>query len=148
MIYGADTTFLVQLEIVEAVGHQAAYRYWLENVVGKDIRLAIAPQVLHEFVHIVTDERRWERPLGPAEALSKAELWWQAAEVVQVFPSEQAVSLFFTWMRRYHLGRKRLLDTQLAATLWAAGIRTLITSNARDYGIFDGLTTIDPQRST
>ncbi len=38
------------------------------------------------------------------------------------------------------LGRKRLLDTTLAATYYANGITTIATSNTRDYrgfGVFD-----------
>jgi hypothetical protein len=30
------------------------------------------------------------------------------------------------------LGRKRILDTQLAATLWSTGIQSLVTSNPGD----------------
>ena len=34
------------------------------------------------------------------------------------------------------LGRKRLLDTMLAATYFTHGVRDIVTSDARDYSVF------------
>jgi len=39
-------------------------------------------------------------------------------------------------MQRHQLGRKRILDTQLAASLWTAGVRQIITANPADVQIF------------
>jgi hypothetical protein len=41
------------------------------------------------------------------------------------------------WLKQHRLGRKRLLDTQLAATYYAAGITSLVTSNFADFEVFD-----------
>ena len=38
----------------------------------------MAPQVLAEFVHVVTDPRRFAQPLRTPDALDKAQLWWNA----------------------------------------------------------------------
>ena len=46
------------------------------------------------------------------------------------------MSLFFDWMLRYQLGRKRILDTMLAATLHTAGVRRFFTSNPDDFRVF------------
>jgi hypothetical protein len=40
-------------------------------------------------------------------------------------------------MAEHRLGRKRILDTQLAATYYHAGIRAILSTSARDYTIFD-----------
>jgi len=44
--------------------------------------------------------------------------------------------LFLDWMQRHQLGRKRILDTQLAAILWTAGVRRLLTANPADFHLF------------
>ncbi len=44
---------------------------------------------------------------------------------------------------RFQLGRKRILDTQLAATLWSAGIQRLVTSNPADFKLL-GFETLVP----
>jgi predicted nucleic acid-binding protein len=78
------------------------------------------------------------------EALRKADLWWNAEEVLQVSPGTGAIALFTHWMFRYRLGRKRIFDTLLAATYASAGIRRIISTNVRDYRTFEELEVIDP----
>lgn len=143
MAKGLDTTFLIQAEVCEHPDHQAS-RALLQNLLDDGEALALAPQVLAEFVHIVTDPRRFERPLTMGQALSRAEHWWQGSEVAQVLPSERSTRLFLRWMVEHRLGRKRLLDTQLAATYHAAGVATLVTTNARDFRIFGCFSIIQP----
>lgn len=141
---GVDTTFLVQLEIAELPDHSRAHA-WLRMVVlegGED--LALVPQVLAEFIHIVTDPRRFQAPLSMDQAIAKARFWWSAAEVRHVYPSWDGTVLSLDWLTKHGLGRKRLLDTQLAATLYAAGIRRIVTSNARDFSLFEGLEAVVP----
>lgn len=133
---GADTTFLVQAELRETPGHDAAHAVLRREVIDRGEPLALTPQVLAEFIHVVTDPRRFEHPLPVAEAVERAMFWWNAREVQHLYPSAEAVALFFRWLKQHRLGRKRLLDTQLAATLWVAGARRIITSNARDFTIY------------
>ncbi len=71
-------------------------------------------------------------------ALQHSERWWNAREVNQVMPADSAVTLFHEWMRRHHLGRKRVLDTLMAATYRTAGVNSLLTLNFDDFAIFDG----------
>ena len=133
---GLDTTFLVQLEIQEAEAHDTALEVLRGRILGRDRTAALTPQVLSEFVHVVTDARRFERPLSMVQALAKANFWWSAKEIERIFPHERAVDQFLAWMKEYGLGRKRLLDTLLAATYYESGITRIVTSNARDYQVF------------
>ena len=138
MTHGLDTSFLLAVEIVEHAQHADALRLLTELLAQGD-RMAIAPQVLAEFVHVVTDERRFQQPFPMETALNKSEHWWNAAEVDQVLPTDVAIVLFHTWMRRHRLGRKRVLDTLLAATYRAADVTSLLTLNATDFAVFDEL---------
>lgn len=78
------------------------------------------------------------------QAISRAALWWNAREVTQVFPGQESVVLFLDWIAEHGLGRKRLLDTLLAATYFSSGIRSILSSNARDYGVFGCFEVIVP----
>src|SRR5438552_3088351 len=126
MIHGLDTGFLVAAEVLEHADHLAA-RDKLARLLAASDRIAIAPQVLAEFIHIVTDPRRFAKPLDITAAQGLAEQWWTAQEVVHVFPDEGATRQFLTWLQQYRLGRKRLLDTLLAATYSEVGIQSLLT---------------------
>lgn len=144
MTIGVDTTLLVESELEEVTGHEQA-KHWLGDVIRQHVKLAIAPQVLGEFIHAVTDPARFVRPLNSQQAISRAQEWWTASEVRQVHPTADAVMLFLEWMSRYKLGRKRVLDTMLAATYFAHGIDHVVTSNSRDFAVFSGMTTVNPR---
>ncbi|MDX6766743.1 MAG: hypothetical protein SFU85_08125 [Candidatus Methylacidiphilales bacterium] len=137
-----DTDFLVRLNIAEHPGRPGAVLIRDQNLDAGN-RFGLTPQVLAEFIHIVTDPRRFERPLAMDTALNRAEKWWNAAEVVHLLPTSEAVSRFLAQMRTSQLGRKRILDTLLASTCLASGVTHLITGNAADYQIFPGLTLIE-----
>lgn len=135
MKYGIDTGFLVAAELAEHPDHGAVRALVTKLITGGE-RLVIAPQVLAEFIHVATDARRFERTLATEEARSLAEQWWTAREVEAVFPNGVVVKQFLEWLQTYRLGRKRLLDTLLAATYFQAGATSLLTLNARDFMIF------------
>jgi hypothetical protein len=65
-------------------------------------------------------------------------------EVKTVAPNEASLKLTLQWMRQFQLGRKRILDTHLAAILHAQGITRLLTSNPDDFAIFQSLETVTP----
>jgi hypothetical protein len=48
------------------------------KLIAKGDRLAIAPQVLAEFIHVATDPRRFQIPLDLLQARNLAEQWWTA----------------------------------------------------------------------
>jgi predicted nucleic acid-binding protein len=105
---------------------------------GED--LALAPQVLAEFIHIITDQKRFTSPLSMESAVARAEYWWTAKEVVQVQPTDKSTLLFLKWMTEHGLGRKRVLDTMLGSTYQAAGVSSILTFDVDDfriYGCFD-----------
>ncbi len=134
MTHGIDTDFLVAAEIRDHPFHREADAL-LQSLLEGGHDLAVAPQTLAEFIHVVTDGKRMPQPLTMTEAIARAEHWWQAAEVVRVFPDGPAVTDFLAWLTRHQLGRKRLLDTLLAATLHRAGVKKLITNNEGDFKV-------------
>ncbi len=143
MIHGLDTGFLVAAEVVEHAEHVAARNTLARLLVAGD-RIAIAPQVLAEFIHIVTDPRRFTQPLDITAAHRLAEQWWTAREVVRVFPDDAATWQFLTWLQQFSLGRKRLLDTLLAASYKEAAILSLLTTNPADFAVFGVFRCITP----
>jgi predicted nucleic acid-binding protein len=144
MIHGLDTGFLVAAEVTEHAEHTDA-QATLARLLGAGDMLAIAPQVLAEFIHIVTDPRRFTHPLDMPAARQVAEQWWTATDVVRVFPDDGATQQFLAWLAQFALGRKRLLDTLLAATYRQAGIQSLLTTNPADFAVFGVFTCITPK---
>src|SRR5689334_16458550 len=121
MTHGLDTSFLVAAEVSSHEDH-ARTRARLQKLLKAQDVLALAPQVMAEFIHVVTDPKRFSSPLNMEQAIERAEIWWNAAEVVHVFPSTESTLLFLGWLEEHKFGRKRLLDTMLASTLQAGGV--------------------------
>ena len=135
MTVAIDTDFLVAVEIRDHLFHKPADAV-LSRLLEAGHKLAVAPQTLAEFVHVVTDSKRLKDPLSIEEALARAEYWWQAREVVRIYPEGDAVSTWIEWLREHRLGRKRLLDTMLAASACSQGISTIVTNNEKDFKVF------------
>lgn len=137
---GLDTSFLVALAITEHTHHSRTQAMLRRDIIEAGEILAVTPDVLGEYIHATTDPRRFRTPVTMAAALSDAQFWWQATHTTQVFPTKEAVTLALEWMIRHQLGRKRIIDTMLAATLHMAGARKLLTLNPDDcrvFGVFE-----------
>ena len=147
MTRGFDTSFLVAAEVAEHPDHDGVWRRIRELKAQGDCFALTAP-VLAEFVHIVTDARRFKMPLTMRQALAEARSWWEAADVEHVPPDEEAVIWFLEAMARHQLGRKRVLDTMLAATYRSAGITSLPTLNAADFAVFGEFTYLGSAEAT
>lgn len=143
MRIGVDTTFLVEVSILEHPGHLAS-KEMMNNILSKGDVFVIAPQILTEFIHVVTDPRRFEKPLFIDDALEKSQMWWNAGEVEQVSPTDRTLKVFWEWMKKHRLGRKRILGTMLAATYYSHQVDTIISSNARDYVTFGCFNVLSP----
>lgn len=136
MIVGLDTGVLIAAEIIDHPDHLVA-RQTLARLRAANDSLAVAPQVLTEFIHVVTDPRRFNAPLSIASAIAAADQLWTAQETTRILPVTAAIQQFSTWMTQFRLGRKRVLDTMLAATYFQANVTTILTTNPADFAVFD-----------
>lgn len=143
MNIGVDTTFLVEVTIQGHPGHLAA-RAEMRTRLSDGVMFCLAPQVISEFIHVVTDSRRFEHPLSMPLAIQLAQSWWHARETRHAIPTPASMELFFKWMRDFTLGRKRLLDTMLAATYFSHQVTTILSSDARDYTTYGCFEVISP----
>lgn len=132
---GLDTSVLVALAIAEHPQHEASQQ-WLDEETARNQTFGITSGILAEFIHIVTDGRRFETPLAISEALERAAFWSEAREVMLLAADEGVNALWLKWLGDHQLGRKRLLDTLIAATWHSAGIREICTLNPRDFTVF------------
>ena len=148
MKQGLDTNVLVYAHIASFAEHTSVRRFLLARLNHPGLTIALTPAVLHEFVHIVTDPRRFAPPLEMAEALALARGYLDRSNVSLLATDAAATRRALAMMEEFRLGRKRLADTLFAATLIENGVHELITCNGDDYRIFDELGSIDPLAKT
>ena len=133
---GIDTSALIAFEDKSHRQHAAVVQLFRRKMKRSE-QFVLCPQVLSEFLHVATDVQRFSTPLTMIQALSRAEWWRSVRECRWIYPDEASVELFLGWMAAHRLGRKRVLDTMLAATYVAQGVTKLATLNPKDFEPFD-----------
>ena len=142
-----DTNVLIYTHMPSLPSFERVRRYVMTQLGDADVTLIVTPLVLHEFVHVVTDPRRFEPPLTMSDALATARLYLGRSNVTCVGADEAVVIDAFDLLEQFQLGRKRIADTLLVATLARHEVRELITCNPGDFEIFDELTIVDPRKA-
>lgn len=78
------------------------------------------------------------------QALDWTQRFLENPAVGLVQSSAETVLQSLRWMRQFDLGRKRILDTELAAVFHVAGVRRLFTSNPSDFAVFGVFEIVTP----
>lgn len=142
MIVGIDTDVLVNWMMRGAPDHSRARRL-IEREVQAGCLLGFTPQVIAEFLHVVTDSRRFKTPMTMPEATSIVRRLWSAPETERILPGPTIVERATELIDRLRLGRKRILDTLLACTFEAGRVTRIATFNRADFSAFAFLEVVD-----
>lgn len=134
-LIGADTSLLVAHSLADHPDHPAVESLVRDTLAGGDL-IALCSVVIDEFIHVVTDARRFEQPLEMAGAISLARAWCESKETMLLHSTDESLRVQLDWLQRHRLGRKRLHDTLIAAIYHLAGIETILSSNWRDFSVF------------
>jgi len=140
---GLDCNILVQLALQDHPANAVTIAA-VQAEAQRGSRLVFPPLVINEFLHVVTDERRFSPPLTMTEALDWMESFLANPGVGVLEPGAESTRQTLRWMRQFNLGRKRILDTNLAAVLHIAGVHRLFTSNPADFAVFGVFEIITP----
>lgn len=136
MIFGVDSNILVHFFLEESELHGATRQFLSQTVLTNGNQLGISESTLLEFLHVVTDPKRFQRPLSMRQALHASQELLYSKDCV-LFGAHRTILLrTLELLELYRLGRKRILDTFLAATLEVAGIKKMITCNKKDFENF------------
>jgi predicted nucleic acid-binding protein len=140
---GLDCNILVQLALADHPANAATVAA-VQTEVQSGSRLVFPSLVINEFLHVITDARRFNPPLTMVEALDWVENFLANPAVGLLEPTPESLRQTLRWMREFNLGRKRILDTHLAAVLHTAGVRCLLTSNSSDFNVFGAFEIVTP----
>ncbi len=144
MICGIDANVLIYSAIESMPEHKPVLSFFERRVLTGELTCAVSFLALLEFIHITTDAKRFRNPLDIEESITIAEQYWQATNWHRLLPQFTTGARAFGLLREHKIGRKRLLDTYLAANLLENGITSLITCDTDDFKIFRDLTLINP----
>lgn len=145
MRIGIDTNVLLVAHMPTFDDHEAVRAYHERLLSDIATTLCIPPRVLDEFMHVLTNSRRFSDAPSMRKALAIARTYLDAANVEITPENEASASLALELMKTHDLGRKRIGDTMIAASLITAGVTHLVTTNIRDFRVFSQLTLHDPR---
>ena len=141
---GVDTTVLVYAHVPGFAQHAAARAFLRALLERSDAALAVTPMILHELVHVITDARRFDPPVPMGEALEVARRYLGRSNVECLAVDEEAMARALELLEQHQLGRRRVADCLLAATLLRHGVRELATYNPDDFRVFAELSVVVP----
>lgn len=140
---GVDCSILVQLALPDHPVNPATV-VAVQSETAKGNRLVFPPQAATEFLHASTDPRRFAPPRTMTEALDRIEDFMRNPTVSLLLPTDGSLKQTLGWLHQLNLGRKRILDTELAAILYTGGVRRLLTSNPADFTVFNVFDIVTP----
>lgn len=145
MRLGLDTNVLIYAHLPVFAESVRVRGYLQQRLADDSCSLALTALVLHEFVHIVTDPRRFDPPVSMPEALAIARGYVNRTNIECLPVDEASVHLALDLLDVHGLGRRRIADTLLASTLIEHGVTEIVTCNPLDFACFDELAVIDPR---
>jgi len=126
-----DTNVLVYATNEDSPFHAQARRI-VERALSGELPAAITPQVLAEYYAVVTDPRRVEHPLTPAEARRQVEALLAGA--IRLLPLNEGTSRRLVELgERYGIRAQEIYDAQVVAAMLEGGIPQIWTANVQDF---------------
>lgn len=102
---GLDTTALIQLCDASNSSHAGIIeKAEAEIAVGNP--LLVAPQVIAEFLHVITDGRRFAAPLEMEQAVHWVDVFLANPDVALLFPNSTAIQQAHAWIIQLKLGER------------------------------------------
>lgn len=135
-----DTNVLVYASTENAPFHDRA-RTALVRLAANE-RLSISPQVLREYLAVMTRAQTWQQPLSLEEAVADTTAFTKRFVALEDGPA--------VWERLCELSRnctfagRQVHDANIAATMLAHGEHRLLTFNTGDFQRFGALIELVP----
>ena len=134
---GIDTCFLIDLYWENSPRNKNARALFSQIANNESVKVAVYYNCFNEFLHVITDSKRFENPLSVSEAISVIDCWCDIDRVTVLYPDDTSFKRTLAWMNRYQLGRNRVNDTQMASCYLTSGVSSIITANPKDFEIFE-----------
>ena len=135
---GIDTNILVYFLNEESVYHTKA-KVFIDRLQRGEIKGIVSWQNLSELYAIVTDSKRFPRPMTTKQAIEVTKQFLGNGSVNIIVPVANTKEIFFNLVLAIKPKAQQIHDIFLASTLLSNGIKTLVTENTSDFKEVYGL---------
>jgi len=133
---GIDTCFLIDLYWQDSPRNKNARALYSKIADNETTQIAVYFNCFNEFLHVITDSKRFRNPFSIKEAVNVIEAWCDIDRVKVLYPDDTVFKRTITWMNMYNIGQNRINDTQMASCYLSNNITSIITANPKDFEIF------------
>jgi len=135
---GIDTNILVYFLNEESVYHTRA-KTFIDKLQKGEIQGMISWQNLSELYAIVTDPKRFPKPMTANQVVEATQQFLESGNINVIFPIVNIKEIFFSLVLKIKPKAQAVHDISLAATLLSNGVKTLVTENTGDFKGVEGL---------
>ena len=139
-----DTNVLIYGHMPSMRQHAVVRAFLHDLLRDPETTLVITPAVLHEFIHVVTDPRRFDPPVSMPEAVATARLYVGRSNIEILGTDEASLACALGLLEQHRLGRLRVADTIFAAMLISNDVSEIVTCNPDDFRVFERLKIVNP----
>lgn len=136
-----DVNVLVYAAVPEFTHHQPM-RDWWEGVLSTDAPVGLPWVVATGFLRVVTNERIFDAPYSPTEAMDIVDGWLARPSVLPIGPGRRHAELLRRFLEAAVRGGNAVPDAHIAAI--AAEHDGTLWSTDRGFARFAGLSWQDP----
>lgn len=136
-----DTNILVFATIIQVPFHQQA-RNRLQSLHQTPAILWISPQVIREYLAVVTRPQTFSQPLSTADAARDARVLMQRFRLAE--ENAAVTASLLQLLNTIQISGKQVHDANIVATMQTHGIGQLLTHNVSDFARYSHLITVLP----
>ncbi len=129
-----DTNVLIYSTVISSPSHQDA-KLKLADLFSKGVELCITPQIVREYLVILTRGNIFEQKFTFEEALHELRIILSGLAILS--ENETTVSYLLNLIQRYHIKGKAIHDANIVAVMVAYNINRLIAYNIVDFRRFN-----------
>lgn len=133
MIYTLDTNVLVYAADESFPLHLTACAI-RDRAVAEQHKVRLCYSVLLEFFAIVTDPKRVDNPLSPAQAWQEVETYLSTFEVL--YPDERTFAELKKLVDQYQIKHQMIFDVLIVALMVQYGVTGIYTADRGDFARF------------
>lgn len=137
-VVGVDTNILVYSVNQTSVFHEKASEF-LKKARSDHIQAVITWQNVSEFYAVVTDSKRFPKPMAAKNFVAYIETMINTELVRLVLPNKDTGGVFLDLIRKIKPVGQKVHDLFLAATFMSNGVETLVTENGKDFEGIGGI---------
>jgi predicted nucleic acid-binding protein len=137
-----DTNILVYATGTQSLQHARAKELRDQATAGQ-FEACIAAQILTEFYAVVTDGRRFQPALTPAQARRELRAYLSSS-LKLILPKETTVSRMLNLLGSRWVKSGGIFDLFLAATMLDNAVHAIYTENVIDFQKIAGIDAINP----